>query len=243
MLLGSHGGRLVREYIFSGSTFNNKHLRLGLESLVARVPDMARVVDVGCGEMPYRAMFDKAGVYIGVDIEKRFDEFPASKDSLVLIDRSRDLASLPFKSGSISLVVCTQVLEHVVNDRALFSEVSRIVADDGNVILSVPCAFPLHETPDDYRRYTRFGVKMLCESVDLDILKEYIWGGFGTPLTFVNVWCFDMLLDSRGSVLAKCAAGVLSLLVVAVSLVWGNNPDSSGQMGVAVLCRKRRAED
>ncbi len=49
-----------------------------------------------------------------------------------------DLMHLPFKDASLDTVLCTQVLEHVGDDRRAARELARIVADDGQLLAEVP---------------------------------------------------------------------------------------------------------
>jgi len=50
-----------------------------------------------------------------------------------------DLAALPFKKGSFTLVTCNMVAEHLVNPRAVFAEFARVLqSDKGVVIIHTP---------------------------------------------------------------------------------------------------------
>ncbi len=49
-----------------------------------------------------------------------------------------DAASLPLKSGSFDRVICSEVLEHVADDRQSVGELVRVLRDDGVIAVSVP---------------------------------------------------------------------------------------------------------
>jgi SAM-dependent methyltransferase len=49
-----------------------------------------------------------------------------------------DAASLPLKSGSFDRVICSEVLEHVADDRRSVGELVRVLRDDGVIAVSVP---------------------------------------------------------------------------------------------------------
>ena len=49
-----------------------------------------------------------------------------------------DLAALPFRTGVMGTVLCTQVLEHLEDDRAAAAELTRILAPAGQLIVEVP---------------------------------------------------------------------------------------------------------
>jgi len=68
-----------------------------------------------------------------------------------------DAMNLPFKSGAFSHVVCSEVLEHLENDRKALSEISRVTKSYGKIILTFPHR-KMFFTNDDryvhhYRRY------------------------------------------------------------------------------------------
>ncbi len=49
-----------------------------------------------------------------------------------------DLMHLPFRDGSAAAIVCTQVLEHVPEDRRAARELGRVLAPDGQLLVEVP---------------------------------------------------------------------------------------------------------
>jgi SAM-dependent methyltransferase len=54
------------------------------------------------------------------------------------IARSGEIGTLPFSDREFDLVCAFDVIEHVEDDRTVFSEVSRVLKDDGILIFSVP---------------------------------------------------------------------------------------------------------
>ena len=114
-----------------------------------------RVLDVGCGNKPYREYFS-IDEYIGID---------------VISDREPDILAdglnLPFASESFDHVVSFQVLEHVPNPFTFFEEISRVLREDGHAFVSTNQMFNLHMKPNDYFRFTRFGLKELVKKTEL----------------------------------------------------------------------------
>jgi SAM-dependent methyltransferase len=71
-------------------------------------------------------------------------------------------------------------LEHICEPQVLFKEISRILAKDGYLILSVPFLYHLHEEPFDYYRYTPHGLKHLAKEAGLEIVSlEHYGSAFG----------------------------------------------------------------
>ena len=49
-----------------------------------------------------------------------------------------DARSLPFASGEFDAIVCSEVLEHIVEDGAVLMELNRVLRDGGLLLISVP---------------------------------------------------------------------------------------------------------
>lgn len=75
------------------------------------------------------------------------------------VDVVADIRKLPFKDGSLDMVVCEAVLEHVPEPDTVIKEISRVVKPDGYVYVSVPFLYPFHASPDDYYRWSRNGLR------------------------------------------------------------------------------------
>jgi len=66
---------------------------------------------------------------------------------------------LPFQDGVFDLVVCTSVLEHVIDDRAALHEIDRVLREGGGRLwLEIPFLYPFHVSASgdthDFRRWT-----------------------------------------------------------------------------------------
>jgi SAM-dependent methyltransferase len=151
------------------------HLRplwLALERALASC--RGRVLDIGCGMQPYRALLGpEVSEYVGLD---RLHEF--SKPTVV-----GSVEALPFADASFDVVLSTQVLEHVPEpDRALAESV-RVLRPGGRIILTVPGVWPTHEAPHDYWRFTRFGLTQLLtqHGIAFDELQKLggLWATLG----------------------------------------------------------------
>jgi len=147
--------------------------------LLKRVAPQARgrLLDVGCGTRPYEQIFlPFVTEYLGVENEGTFSATAASLDS-----RKPDLVysgdRLPFEDRSFDTVLNVQVLEHTPRPGALINEMSRVLKDDGILILSAPFQFRLHEQPHDYFRYSPHGLGVLFADAGLEITEVLSHGG------------------------------------------------------------------
>lgn len=164
MLLDRLKDRLRRELFLTtrlGIFVNPSYLiRRGLYlSIAGRANDVqGKVLDFGCGAKPYESLFPHASQYIGVDIKTSGHDHKNSK-----VDIFYDGATLPFEDGGFDGVVSFEVLEHVFNPVEVLAEIHRVLRPGGVLLLSVPFAWPEHEQPYDYARYTSFGLHHLLE--------------------------------------------------------------------------------
>jgi SAM-dependent methyltransferase len=111
------------------------------------------VVDMGCGDMPYRPFFEKSGArYIGCDIDP---------EAPVEITPGRPV---PVDDGSARIVTSFQVLEHVWDLDWYLGECRRMLRPEGWLLLSTHGTWLYHPHPTDFRRWTRDGLVKEIES-------------------------------------------------------------------------------
>ncbi len=113
-----------------------------------------RVLDVGCGQAPYREVMSPR-MYVGIDRTHR----PGGADVVA------DVGMLPIGPSSFDGIVCTEVIEHVPDERLLARELARVARPGAVLLLSSPFVHALHEQPYDFRRLTSIGlVEVLTEA-------------------------------------------------------------------------------
>ena len=136
-----------------------------------------RLLDVGCGNKPYEEYFRPyVSEYLGIEHEATFVVTSAGNGAR-RPDILYDGAKLPFPDRSFDTVLNVQVLEHTPNPSRLMCEISRVLRDDGLLILVAPFQFRLHEQPHDYFRYSSHGLRHLCEEAGLEVLETHPQGG------------------------------------------------------------------
>ena len=77
--------------------------------------------------------------YIGVDIDS-----PLAQIRL-------DITKIPFRDGAVDVILCSHVLEHVMDDRAAMGELFRVLKPGGWAILQVPMELSRAQTYEDSR--------------------------------------------------------------------------------------------
>jgi SAM-dependent methyltransferase len=134
-----------------------KITRKQLELFLAKYATDKRTLDLGSGGSSYERFFPNR---VTVDLD------PLRKPDIVA-----DAQSLPFKDGEFEVVLCTEMLEHVVNPFKVEAELRRVLSPGGMLILSTRFVYPLHDTPHDYWRYTKYGLSKLFEAWEIIELK------------------------------------------------------------------------
>lgn len=114
----------------------------------------AAVLDLGAGDAPYRELFRHTN-YLTSDWSQSGHEGALHADIMASAER------LPVVDHSFSLVLCTQVLEHVPEPSLVLAECLRVLAPEGRLALTAPLLWELHELPHDYYRYTLAGLTHL----------------------------------------------------------------------------------
>jgi SAM-dependent methyltransferase len=122
------------------------------------------LLDLGCGNKPYESLYiPKTVSQTGCDV------IQSDKNRVDVICPVTDLK---FQDEQFDTILCTQVLEHVFEHDKMMSEMYRVLKPGGQVILTVPFVWELHEEPYDFFRYTKHALKELFEHSGFEI--DYI---------------------------------------------------------------------
>jgi SAM-dependent methyltransferase len=117
-----------------------------------------RILDVGAGQAPWRAWLPVGASYQGIDVANS-DDFGMRKAAPDIV--YYDGTIMPFDDASFEGVLCIEVLEHVSDPELLLTEISRVLTNDGRLILTVPWSARRHHIPYDFQRFTRERLKIL----------------------------------------------------------------------------------
>lgn len=143
--------------------FARRGLFLGVKKYASQIN--GEVLDVGCGKKPYRKLFS-TDTYIGIDIEN-----PGHDHADENIDVYYDGKTFPFPESRFDAVISSEVFEHVFNPEDFLLEVNRVLKPHGKLLLTTPFVWDEHEQPNDYARYSSFGIKYLLERKGFEIVS------------------------------------------------------------------------
>lgn len=94
--------------------------------------------------------------------------------------------------GEFDIVICEQVLEHVVDPAAAASNLRGLCSPGGHVIVSTPFLVKVHELPlgdiRDYWRFTPRGLRLLLERAGLEVDTVGSWGNRECVIGNFNRW-------------------------------------------------------
>lgn len=89
-----------------------------------------------------------------------------------------DASYVPLRTGSVDVLICTEVLEHLRDPVACVAEVYRTLRPRGTFVASVPFFYPFHADPLDMHRWTADGLRYLLRAFsDVDIRPMGGWLG------------------------------------------------------------------
>ena len=147
------------------------------EEFVKRTADQieknSKVLDAGAGLCPYKKYFrdmDYVSQDFCVNGENEWD--------FSHIDIKSDVHNMPVEDGAFDYILCTSVLEHLKYPPQAFQEFSRVLRKKGKIFLVTPLTIEEHHEPFDYYRFTRYGLKLLAEENNFEIISIKKQGGF-----------------------------------------------------------------
>ena len=141
-----------------------------------------RLLDLGCGRVPlYEAYRERICTCTCVDWANTIHQSE-------YVDHECDLNEpLPLDDASFDTIVLSDVLEHLHNPGSLWSEMARLLAPGGKIIMNTPFFYQLHEIPHDYYRYTEYALRRFADESGLNVIKIESVGGFPEVATDLTV--------------------------------------------------------
>jgi SAM-dependent methyltransferase len=128
------------------------------------------LLDYGSGGQPYRALFEtKVERYLAADVNPT----PGQTLDLTLTPGQ----PVPLGDASVDTILSSQTLEHVPAPDFYMRECYRLLKPGGRLILTAPMQWRHHETPHDYYRFTRYGLRHVLESAGFAVEEITGTGG------------------------------------------------------------------
>jgi SAM-dependent methyltransferase len=94
--------------------------------------------------------------------------------------------------GTFDVVICEQVIEHVIDPCAAARNLRGLTNSGGSVIVSTPFLVKVHELPlfglNDYWRFTPRGLRLLLERAGLQVEEVQSWGNRSCVVGNFDLW-------------------------------------------------------
>jgi SAM-dependent methyltransferase len=149
-----------------------------------------RLIDIGCGEKPYRQMLSSfVTEHVGVDHAETLHD----KAQVDLIGTAYQI---PAENESFDSALCTAVLEHLEEPEQALRECYRVLKRGGIAIYSVPFIWHLHEEPRDFYRFSKYGLQYLFDKTGFDVVEIKALSGFW--VTFGQLFVYNIYRFNRG---------------------------------------------
>ena len=131
----------------------SKITRRNLDIFLKKHASLEKIVDIGSGNSSYNRFFPNR---ISVDID------PNRKPNII-----GDAHNLPFKDGEVEAILSTDVMEHLKDPVKAVSEMKRVLKKGGKVIFVTRFIFPIHDSPNDFWRFTKYGLQELFKDFEI----------------------------------------------------------------------------
>lgn len=160
--------------------------------LLAEARPGERVLDLGCGAGRFVAALRAAGADpVGVEVTEAALERARRVAPGADLRRAEPDGSLPLAHGSVDLVWCSEVLEHVADTGHLLLEARRVLRPGGRLLVTVPfhgrvpaalialTRFESHFDPlgEHLRFYTARSLRRTLEHAGFDAVRVRPWRG------------------------------------------------------------------
>lgn len=162
-------------------------LREQIQSLAPSNP--GKTLDVGGGNgYRYRGYFN-TNDFQSLDLNPEL-----KPDILASADK------IPLPGNTIDTILSSQMLEHVVNPLDCLKEMIRVLKPGGSLIITIPQSNEMHSEPDDYWRFTKFGIVFLLEQAGFKVETVLQRGNYPSCIAQMRI---KRLIDSKSVYLNK----------------------------------------
>jgi len=171
----------MKIYLYLTKGFPRLGVDLFLDEVLKNVKKI-RVLDAGAGDRRYAHYF-KYCDYESCDHPEL--DFNHQKNHTFYCD----LNNIPRPENYYDLILCSQVLEHVLEPSKILQEFYRVLKPNCNLIITAPQCSGLHMEPYNYFNFLKYGLHYLCEKNNFKAIEIRPLGG----IFFVLGKCLDQI--------------------------------------------------
>lgn len=175
------------------------------------------VLDLGCGEGRHaiHAYLEAPATVVGLD--QSLNDLTTARDRAVpfinpdfgsLTFMRGDGLHLPFADASFDAVICSEVLEHIPDYRAMLKEIVRVLKPGGCLMVSVPRAWPeaicwrlsaaYHQVEGGHLRiFNGRDLKNTISQLGFTLTKKHYAHALHSPYWWLRCWQWERQDSSR----------------------------------------------
>ena len=110
--------------------------------------------------------------------------------------------------GFADLVMLPNLVHHVADQEGMFSEVARLLKPGARGYIFEPLIRELHQAPDDFLRYTPFGLQRMVERAGLEFSGCETTGGPFTAIAYCWAQALEYLPDDKRAEMERWFYGI-----------------------------------
>lgn len=176
-----------------------------------------RVLDVGCGNQPYRKELEALGfLYSSQDAQQN-----PSQQVQYVAAFDQPLPPELKAAKKFQFILCTEVMEHMANWDQVFQNFHRLLEKNGEVFLTAPFVYPLHEEPYDFWRPTPHAFKTMANAHGFTVREEKKLGSLADVLGTMLGAAYDRIHYERPSSLTEKVRFAIKVRVLRAVLSLG----------------------
>ena len=172
------------------------------------------VLDLGCGDSPYRDFFGAAAQYLRMDTVARDPEVITA-----------DATDLPLDDGSVDMILCFQMISDIPDLVGGLQELARVLRPGGKVLIYESMAYPQHDMPHDYWRVMPQGLRWAAGRAGFEVTSvDFLGGVFARLAVLVNEHLLWQVARARPlAPLAKAATAASNLVLGGLDSLRGSS--------------------
>lgn len=170
----------------------------------------SKILDIGCGRGFYvhaLTLYDFPKEIVGID---KKEEYVDKANKLISDKRTNifkgSIYSIPFKDNYFDFIICSELLEHLPDDKRGLAEINRVLKKSGTLLLTVPSKnFPFFWDP----------INWLLMHIFNTHINSKIW-------FLAGIWADHVRLYEKNDLikLVKSAKFKVNVTLTVVSFAW-----------------------
>jgi|TARA_B110000305_G_scaffold107384_1_gene120795 hypothetical protein len=176
---------------------SRKNLDKNIIKSFKKINSNANVLNIGSGGNIQMLINKHYKTTHSIDIDKN-----RNPDQILDICDENFSTKLQFNPN---LICCFEVLEHTTNPQKAITNIHEILNDGDYLLASVPFNFQIHDEPNDFYRFTFYGLKLLLKDFsEVKIVNRNGW----LESIFVNL----IRMEKENNILLKILGKTFILL-------------------------------